>query len=207
MPRRPQHKRLKKAIWQARWKGQNALVVELSKEYLEHHPHNATVWLCLGHALIYLSRYEEAELALSIELAPGFERLQDDFYSERGELERRRGNLQEAQKWFERALEADAEGSNLYLRVDLGGIALRLGKLDEAEMHFRLALEDGDFESKGADFLRLGQVLRAQNRIDEALDCFRQAASFEPKSRVAKAELKELEQVLLVRLMRDREKP
>ncbi|RYX83515.1 tetratricopeptide repeat protein [bacterium] len=201
MPRRPLHKRLLNSIHRARWKEQHALVVELSRDYLQKHPEDATVWICLGHALTNLSRYPEAEHALSIELAPGFEALQYIFYRERAELERRRGKLQEAQEWFQRALEADIEGGDLYLRVDLGLTALKLGNLEEAEAHLRLTLEDGDFESKGADYFRLAQVLRAQNRIEESLNYFRQAAAFNPKSKVAKEEVNELEQVLLLRLI------
>lgn len=202
MPRKATHKRLQKSIYSARWNGRNALVVELARDYLAHHPNDATVWLCLGHALTKLSRYEEAEQVLSVDLVPEFEKLQPDFWRERGELERQRGNLYEAKECFERALDADVQGEDLYLRVDLGYLALKLGHLTEGEEHFRRTLEDGDFESKGADWYRLGQALRAQGRIEEALDCFKRASTHNPKFRPIVGEIRELEQVLVIRLMR-----
>lgn len=198
MPRKPKHKRLRNSIHQAGWKEQHALVVELSRDYLAHHPHDATVLLTLAKALVQLSRYEEAERILEDELAPGFEILQCLFWRERGVLERRRGQLELAISWFQRALEADATQDDL--RIDLGFLALRLERFEEAENHFRRALEEADFECKGASLFRLGEVLRAQNRIGEAADCFRQAVAFEPKQKIARTRLREAEQVLLLRL-------
>ena len=197
------HKRLRNSIYKASWKDEHALVVELAKQYLALHPHGATVWLSLGHALTELSRYEEAEQALTVELAPGFETLQRLFWRERGHLERRRGDLLKARQWLELSLEADSAQEDVFVRVELGHLALRLGALQEAESHFRSALDDGNFESQGADFFRLGEVLVAQNRIEEAVHCLRQAAMFSPKSKIVRTKLRELEQVMLFRLIRE----
>ncbi len=75
MPHKSLHKRLHNSIWNAHWNKQPALVVELARQYLAHHPQDATVWLSLRHALTRLSRYEEAEQALSVELVAEFETL------------------------------------------------------------------------------------------------------------------------------------
>ena len=87
------------------------------------------------------------------------------------------GNRKEAAGVFRRAM---AQGYELPLfHLDLGILAYETGDLAEAEKELRIALAlDG---ANVSAYYRLGQVLRAERRDDEAVEAFRQAVAINPR--------------------------
>lgn len=170
-----------------------AYVIELGKQFLKDYPAHVPALLIYGIALRKLARYEEARRAIQrvIKLIPK-ERLHLP-YTEMGLLYRDKGDLEKAAHWFRKSI--DACPSNAGYRIFLGGVLARKGRLKEAEKCHRQATKCSTGAIDEAYF-NLGLVLRAQERYQEAMACFKKALEMDPHYKDVKMEMKDLEQVI-----------
>src|ERR1041385_6217343 len=90
------------------WKaGERAFALELSRELLREFPDFNVGWVIQGIVLYELARYDEAEQVLhnAIQGMP-LEQLQHG-YTQLGHLCRERGDYDNAEKWYRKAVELD----------------------------------------------------------------------------------------------------
>jgi tetratricopeptide (TPR) repeat protein len=178
--------------------GLTALTVLRARRYLDEFPDddalNYFVWYWLGKALAVLSRHAEAEEALAnaLRLCPeGKLRIP---LCGMGQLMEVRGEYEQAAGWYRKAIEAEPSDSAGY--IYLGNILTRQGRLREAEEVYRAATESCYEGCLEEDFLNLGHTLRAQERFDEAAECFREAIRLDPDYRLARKALRDVERCL-----------
>lgn len=157
--------------------GEYAHALELSRELLHNFPDCTVGWLLQGAILYELARYDEAEQVLN-EAIQGLslEHL-DHGYVQLAHLHRDRGDYDNAEKWYRKAIELDPDNAGRH--VFLGGLLAKRGDFSGAEAAHQKATRC----SKGAvdeAFLNLGLVLRAQERYKEALACFERALELTP---------------------------
>jgi tetratricopeptide (TPR) repeat protein len=170
-----------------------ALTIRYARRYLADHADHGLGWLLLGIALIELARYEEAEQALAkaIELCP-WEKRQIPL-AQMGHLFEEAGDYDQAAAWYRKAIEADPSDATYH--IYLGAVLAKQGRLHEAEEAHRSGIECAEGCIDEA-YLNLGLVLRAQERFQEAADCFREAISIDPDYRVARRALRDVERCL-----------
>jgi tetratricopeptide (TPR) repeat protein len=170
-----------------------ALTVARAREFLKDFPDCGPAWKILGSALIDLARHHEAERALkqALVLCPP-EKLWIPL-SELGHLHKARGDYRAAEAWYRQAIDAvpHEAGGHIYL----GGVLAKSGRLKEAEAAHRAATRCSE-GCRDEAFLNLGLVLRAQERHEEAAQCFEQALELDPKYAAAKRALRDVRQVL-----------
>lgn len=166
-----------------------ALTAVRARDFLKEFPEGGPAWKILGSALIDLARYPEAELALkkALSLCPP-EKLWIPL-TEMGHLCKARGDYNSAAAWYSQAIEAvprEASG-----HIYLGGVLAKSGRLREAEAAHRAATRciEG---CRDEAFLNLGLVLRAQERYEEAAECFERALELDPKYAAAKRALRDV---------------
>jgi tetratricopeptide (TPR) repeat protein len=157
--------------------GEHANALELCRELVSNFPDYNVGWVLQGVILYELARYREAEQVLSeaIQGSP-LEHLQYG-YTHLGHLHRESGHYDDAEKWYRKALELDPDdaGRNIFL----GALLAKKGDFRGAEECHR----KGTRCSKGCvdeAYLNLGLVLRAQERYEEALECFIRALELTP---------------------------
>jgi len=149
----------------------------------------------LGIALLDMANYDEAEQAIAraIELFPPSKRHMGIL--QMGYVHEQRGDYEQAMSWYRRMIESLPEDNRGY--VYLGGMLAKQGRLREAEEVHRTATERCD-KSRGLEeaFHNLGLVLRAQERYEEAANCFSEAIRIDPKDRPARKALGDVERCL-----------
>lgn len=186
------------AIVAAQNEGLLGTTVEMARAHLALYPTDERVWLILGRALGELSRFAEAEAAF--ERASSQENLRKFVYTARGHMEQRRGNYLEAERWFSEAIVAHPEPT--YVHVFRAVVTGRRGDLKLAEQRYREAIavcraEDDD--ALDEIYANLGGVLVAQERYDEAAECFERALEIDPDYEFAKIRLKDVRKLLKLR--------
>jgi len=188
-------------VLQARWNRLRAvhkadlpaLTAARARDFLREFPEGGPAWKILGSALIDLARYPEAERAITkaISLCPP-EKLWIPL-AEMGHLHKARGDYNSAAAWYRQAIEAvprEASG-----HIYLGGVLAKSGRLAEAEAAHRAATRciEG---CRDEAFLNLGLILRAQERYEEAAQCFERALELDPKYKAAKQALRDVCRVM-----------
>lgn len=170
-----------------------ALTVKYAQRYLKRYPKDGPSWLRLGIALVELARYQDAKRALAkaADLCPAG-KCQVPL-SQMGHLFDAMGDYDEAGRWYERAIDTAPNDASYY--IYLGGVLAKSGRLYEAEQVHRAATRclEGCIDEA---YLNLGYVLRAQERFEEAADCFREAIRLDPDYRLAKTALQDVEKCL-----------
>ena len=188
-------------VLQARWNRLRAahkadlpaLTAARAHDFLKEFPEGGPAWKILGSALTDLARYPEAELAIkkALSLCPP-EKLWIPL-AEMGHLHKARGDYNSAAAWYRQAIEAvprEASG-----HIYLGGVLAKSGRLTEAEAAHRAATKciEG---CRDEAFLNLGLVLRAQERYEEAAECFERALELDPKYAAAKRGLRDVRRAM-----------
>jgi tetratricopeptide (TPR) repeat protein len=170
-----------------------AVTAARARKFLATCPDWGPAWKILGSALIDLARHSEAEAALkqALALCPP-EKLWIPL-AELGHLERARGNYEAAAAWYRRAI--DAVPNEAGPHIFLGGILARSGRLKEAEAAHRAATKCTQ-GCRDEAWLNLGFVLRAQERYQEAAECFNQALALDSKYLPARRALRDVRQLL-----------
>ena len=167
--------------------------LELSKRFVEDFPDFPYGWIYLGDSLYGLARYSEALRAFrrALRLCPREKRFL--VHVRLGHLHSRKGNLVRAEAWYRKAIAGNP--SNASYRIFLGGLLAIAGRLREAEAVHRQATNCKKGRIDEA-YLNLGLVLRAQERYEEALKCFRKALKTDPRYAEAKKEIADVRKVL-----------
>lgn len=166
-----------------------ALTVLRARRYLAKFPTRGYAWHLLGVALIELTRYEEAEQALdrAIELCPA-EKLWLPYHC-MGDLFKFAGDYDRAASWYGKSIDAFPDDCTGY--IYLGGIFTTQGRHQEAEQVFRMGTHctDGCLDEA---YLNLGFALRAQEKFEDAAECFREAIRRDPHYKAAKRALRDV---------------
>jgi tetratricopeptide (TPR) repeat protein len=114
--------------------------------------------------------------------------------SDMGHLEKQRGEFERAAGWYRQAIAADPRHTAGY--IFLGAVLAQQGCLREAEEVHRTAIETCYEGCLDEAFLNLGLVLRAQERFEEAAECFREAIRLDPGCRDARKALRDVERCI-----------
>lgn len=167
--------------------------LELAQRYLAAHPQRGVVWLYYADSLCAMARYNEALAALRRGLRFCPPKKVHLIYYRFGEVHRERGAFRVAERWYRRAVEACP--SDATYRIFLGALLAGVGRLQEAEAIHRRATrcKEGCIDEA---FLNLGLVLRALERYSDARKCFQRALDIDPKYKLARKALSDVEHVI-----------
>ena len=171
---------------------QAATTVLLASRWLQDHPNDIDVIFNYAEMLYKMTRYEEA-IRIYQDAIKNFEDRRWGLYNQLGRLHRYRGDLAQAELWFQKAVDEDPDEVISY--VFLGATQARQGKLTRAEETHRRGTRCSSGLVDEA-YLNLGLVLRGQSRFTEAGDCFRKALELCPNYTDASEALKDVEAAL-----------
>jgi tetratricopeptide (TPR) repeat protein len=166
------------------------LTVRYARRYVAVYPEHGHAWVMLGTALVGLGRYEDAHQALEkgIDLCPPESRRVP--LAEMGHLFLEAGDYDQAAAWYRQAIDADPSHASGH--IYLGAVLAKQGRLHEAADAHRAAT--GCVRGCIAEaYLNLGLVLRALERFREAGECFREALRRNPRDRLARRALRDVE--------------
>ncbi|MHC4505360.1 MAG: tetratricopeptide repeat protein [Planctomycetota bacterium] len=180
------------AIWSSdkRLRAYSAAVL---RDAVKDEPEAGVFWLMLGDELTSLRRLDEAEKALKRGLALTPPDKRRNAYSALGRLALAAGDFSGAEEWHRKAIEADPNHASGH--IYLGALYADMCRLDDAEKAYRKATECSDGCVDEAYF-NLGLVLRAQDRLGEARDCFVRAVELDPEYEIAREALEDVEKAL-----------
>lgn len=183
-------KRQWRQLFSAYDKGQFALALLRCRKFLAHETDHYPTWIVLGSSYTKMHRYADAEKALTtaLERAPKKGKYLSSLNL--GHLEEARGQLTLALKWYRRAARIRPNEASAW--VYCGHISFAQGKLKQAEKFNRRALqcEGGAIEEA---WFNLGGALLAQDRLEEARECYVKAIAIDPKYGIAKKRLMDVE--------------
>ncbi len=173
--------------------GRIASTLILARRFVKAWPDFGQAWAVLGTTLVSLARYEEAEVALQRSIGLCESDSKRIAFAFMGELFKKKGEFETAIEWYNRAVELAPDHASSY--IYLGMVLIDQGRLCDAEKILRKGVlcDRGCIEE--AHF-NLGFVLLAQDRHEEAADCFREAIQYDPEYRSAKNALKDVERCL-----------
>jgi tetratricopeptide (TPR) repeat protein len=174
-----------------------ALTILRARRYLARYPDHGYAWHLLSQALHGLARYDEAEDAESNALRLCPEEKRHIPFCQMGEICKGRGDHEGAADWFRKAIECTPIDTQGY--IFLGALLASQGRLREAEEVHRKATETCYEGFLDEAFLNLGLVLRAQERFEEAAECFRETIHLDPEYRAARKALRDVERCLKLR--------
>lgn len=170
-----------------------ALTIARARAFLADYPEFGPAWLELGIALTETARFAEALEALeaALRLCPP-EMLRFPL-AQMGHYHKFRGDYGSAEAWYRRAIDAAPDHASGY--IYLGASLARQGRLEEAEVVHRAATDC----SRGCideAYLNLGLVLRAQDRLIEASECFAHALALDPDYKAARRALRDVRKAI-----------
>lgn len=160
-----------------------ALTIMLARRILDMNPTHASTLTRLGHALMELANYEDAESAIALALQHCPEDRRHIVLAKMGHLYKLRGDYDTAAAWFQKVIDTDPDDATGY--IFLGTVLARQGKLDDAETAHRTATKclTGCIDEAHHN---LGLILRGKGRLEESLQCFTTALEIDPDFAAAK---------------------
>jgi protein O-GlcNAc transferase len=174
---------------------QIAVVMELCRKFLRQHPRHGPGWLQYGMAQACLAHYAAAEKAIrkAIKLCP--DKSLPIAYSQMGHLLKAQGYFQQAAGWYGKALKARPDDAAYHIFA--GSNAFQWGRLKQAEAHYRNALlcPSG---CRDEAYFNLGGILLGRRKYAESIECYREALKIDPKYKIAKERLEDVELALLM---------
>lgn len=173
--------------------GEYAYALELVRELRRNEPDAAIWWLSEGGLLYEAGRYQEAERVLHEVIQLASFKLLHQGLTKLGHLCRGQGRFDEAEKWYRKALERKPENADEW--YVLGSLLAQKGDLGGAEVCHRRATQCAEGCVDEA-YLNLGLVLRAQERYEEALECFKKALEITPDYKLAIVGKSDMEKVI-----------
>lgn len=90
---------------------------------------------------------------------------------------RLRGDLEKAEKYYQKALRA---GSRAATHNNYANLLVQMKRYKQAERHARKALEDPRYPNQHLAFLNLGDALLGQGKFNDAIIAYQQAAKLRP---------------------------
>ncbi len=116
-------------------------------------------------------------------------------------MHRRQGNYRKAETWYRKAIRVNPHDAGNY--VFLGAVAFRRGDLALAEQVHRqgIACTCGQVDES---YLNLGGVLLAQERYEEAAECYQKALTLDPNYKLAKLRLRDVNKILKLKMKSDK---
>jgi tetratricopeptide (TPR) repeat protein len=179
-----------KRLLQAHRAEHTALTLGRCRALLAVEPRFHPAWVVFGITCTTLCRFAEAEAAhiKALTLAPKARR--HFVHRQLGHLEEARGNLRQAMHWFRRGARGRPDDAGSW--IFCGHIAFAQGRLKQAEKFNRRALccKEGAIDEA---WFNLGGALLAQDRLEEARECYLKAIAIDPKYAIAKKRLKDVE--------------
>ena len=177
--------------------GLNATAIELAERFLREYPKSGWAWFVYGNALASFSRYNEDETALrrAIKHVPT-EHLHF-VYGHLGHLFHKKGNYRKAALWYEKAAILRL-GNADYLNY-LGAALADDGNLVQASKCFRRATKSKNGAIDEA-YYNLGCMLAAERKYSNAQACFIKALEIDPKYKLAKQALRDIQRVLEIKM-------
>lgn len=175
---------------------QFAAVLELCLSHFEEYPDHAPVWATLGRTYVTFARYRDAEEALTKALVLAPKERRHLIYWQFGHLEEARGNRKLAMDWHRKAARLKPEDASSFIYC--GSISYSEGKLKQSANYHRRATECNEGMIDEA-WLNLGGALLAQGQLEKARNCYQKAITIDPKYRLAKKRLKDVELAIKLR--------
>jgi tetratricopeptide (TPR) repeat protein len=166
--------------------------LSLARAFLARWPNISEAWVILGSTLKSLARYAEARQALlkAIQFCPP--KGEHIVFNNMGQLYREKGAYRIAERWFRKAVSRNPKSTpNL---VMLGACLAKQGRFVEAKRWHRRAITVASDPPDEALF-NLGLILRAEERHDDALECFKKALKIDPEYTLAKNAVRDLEKL------------
>lgn len=165
------------------------LVILIAERLIAKGADEGWIFEVYASSLIGMGRYGEAEGALDrAEQLASAERLPWVIHR-RAHLERQRGNLQEALNLWKGAHAQNPDEATF--PIFAATVAHKLGRLGEAEALARTGTGcSAGFPDEA--WYNLGGYLAAQQRYDEALECYERAIEIDPEYEIAKKRRSEL---------------
>jgi tetratricopeptide (TPR) repeat protein len=174
---KPTRKILQKILSNAFDQDSLVTIVIAANKLLEIDPDNSKVLLQLGSALYRMSRFDEAIDV--IEKAMGYLPYDRMYlaYLYMGDVFKCQGKYDEACEWYQKVIEVRPYDTDGYIYQ--GSAFARQGKLVEAERLHRMGIEcdEGCIDEA---YYNLGLVLRAQDKLEEARECFEKTLELDP---------------------------
>ena len=183
------------AIISALDKGLYGYSAELAQRHLQEYPRDDFAWAQLARGLTQLSRYTEAEEALHNALQYAFKdaHIQAVISVLRGDVYARQGQRLQAEEWYRKAVKFKPDYAGYY--VTLGISTFRRGDLELAEQIFRQGAACGG-ECADESYGNLGGVLVAQQRYEEAAECYQKALELTPDYKWVKLRLRDVKKAI-----------
>lgn len=177
-------------------RGQTAVVIELCEKHLLKFPKHGPAWLHYGMALVTLAQYPMAEKAIqrAVELCP--QTALAFPYLQMGHLIEASGDFKRAAVWYRKA--AKHKPGDATFHIFLGGNAWKRGLHKQAEAHLRRALKCSEGCLDEAYF-NLGGIFLGRRNYAEAIKCYREALKIDPKYKIAKERLEDVELALFLK--------
>lgn len=173
----------------------------LSRELCQERPDNYLFQLYYATALRQLVRYQEAqEVHTAVLSGCPSEDLLILIYTEMGYLFKDQKDYQQAATYFQKAV--DLEPEHAEYNILLGSIFARMGKFSQAKRCHQVAIQcsKGDIDEA---YLNLGYILRAEEKYEDALDCFKKSVSIDPGYRSANIAIKDINSAIEFHLIQD----
>lgn len=180
---------LREQLFNAYENDQPATVLALGTVVLKENPQDGPVLVRVGAMNAALARYDIALELLERALQVSPEEQRYLVLSHLGDLYKHRGDLVAAADYYQAATRlAPDEADNF---IFLGSVLARLGRLQDAEAAHRAATacREGCIDEA---YHNLGLVLRAQNRLADAQQCFEKALAIDPTNEDWQAALEDV---------------
>jgi tetratricopeptide (TPR) repeat protein len=174
--------------------GHAATTVLLASCWLRDHPGDIGILLDYAEMLYQITRYEDAIRVYEDALSRVGEDGRWAIFNQLGRMYRYWGRYGDAEPWFRKAIEIEPDELAGY--VFLGACQARQGKLKEAEETHRAAIRYQESGLLDEAYHNLGLVLRGQDRLTEAAECFKKAIELDPKYADAIEALEDVEKAI-----------
>ena len=153
-----------------------------AKLYTAKYPNDMFGWVALADALSIIARYGDAREALKKAEILSSKDHQHIVCHQIDHHYREKGDHLRAEKWYRKAVEANGNTRNL---IFLGACLAKQGRFSEAKKCQRKAIKIAS-DSPDEAYYNLGLILRAEERYEEACNCFDKALELDPDYTVAK---------------------
>lgn len=177
-------------VMQAHESGLTALVVERCRKRLSFNPEDGATWTMLGMAFVNLARYADAEAALKKARVLMSGKWRRVVYWELGRLDHARGMFPSAIKWFRKGARIGPHDGIYWGMCAHSAAAIGNHRLAEKFLRKALTFTEGCPDEY---WFNLGAALLAQDRWEEARECYQKAVAIDPRYGIAKLRLKDVE--------------